>query len=194
MAATVKKIKMVMHHWFIRRVVVGVWLIVGMRGLAHSADSAARDIVVRFCELDAQGAQLTAEGWQKVSALFVQPGVPRREVIMVVRDFVVSHPFPESHKVGFIVDYTPVGLIYRSRARFSPLPSSLQIKGDVFVAWQSSGQGDKSAMWRIEGPVPDPHLTVDTAIRYVTQLRSSAKGDDTKKNADKTLAALKRLR
>ena len=40
-----------------------------------------------------------------------------------------------------------------------------------------------------QGPVPEPHLTVDTAIRYATDLRASAKDA-----AVRTNAALKRFR
>jgi hypothetical protein len=42
--------------------------------------------------------------------------------------------------------------------------------------------------------VPEPHLTVDTAIRYATNLRASAEGAAVRTNADKTIAALRRFR
>jgi hypothetical protein len=46
------------------------------------------------------------------------------------------------------------------------------------------------AEWRIEGQQPQPHVTVDTAIRYVTDLRDKAANPVTKKNATRAIAAL----
>jgi hypothetical protein len=63
-------------------------------------------------------------------------------------------------------------------------------RGSGEISRQAGGPGQ----WRIEGPVPEPHLTVDTAIRYVAELRASVKDPAIRRNADNTLAALKRLR
>jgi hypothetical protein len=71
------------------------------------------------------------------------------------------------------------------------LSSSLKIKDYLYVVKQSEGESGES---RIEGPMPCPHLSVDAAIRYVTELRRNATSDTLRKNADKALASLKRLR
>jgi hypothetical protein len=42
--------------------------------------------------------------------------------------------------------------------------------------------------------VPEPHLTVDTAIRYAIGLREDARDSTTRKSAEATIAALKRFR
>src|SRR5258705_12958821 len=102
-------------------IVAGIWLI-AQAGSAFPPLLSPRDVLVRFCDLDAQGEQLTPGGWQKVVALFVAPGVPRRDRIIVVRDFVVSRPDPEEGKAGFYVEYIQLGRINPSAARLFPLP------------------------------------------------------------------------
>jgi hypothetical protein len=162
-------------------------LLLSTRGSALAQAQSARDVVVRFCDLDAQGKQLTPEGWQKVAALFINPGVRKLDRILVVRDFVVSRPIPEEGKLWFRADYTPIGWIDPERALFSPLPPTLEVRGDFSVVSGSDRE------WRIEGPVPNPGVTVDAAIRYAMVLRANAKDDATRKSADKALAALKRF-
>lgn len=48
--------------------------------------------------------------------------------------------------------------------------------------------------WRIAHSPPDLYITVDTAIHYVTDTRAQANDSDIKRNADKTLEALKPYR
>jgi len=156
----------------------------------------------RFCELDARGEQLSSDGWKKVAALFATPIGPRRDKLILVRDFVVSHPNFERGKAEFYVEYIELGQIDPSRMRFSsPLPPGMKVRAGFYVAKQSgrrpggtSNQAAECARWLIEGPVPEPHLTVDTAILYVTEFRKNAKDAVLRKNAEKTLAALKHFR
>lgn len=166
---------------------------------ALSQELTARDAIVRYCKLDGQGAQLTASGWKQVRALFTTSGVPPRGRIMVIRDFVVSRPFPEKGKTGFIVDYTPVGWIDLLRAGFQPLPRTLEVRSDLFVigipgSSEKLKQRGKPDEWLIEGPIPQPRVTIDAAIRCLTELRASAKDVVIRKNAGKTIVALKALR
>jgi len=159
----------------------------------------ARGVLERFCELDAQGEQLVPDGWQKVAALFLTPGAPRRDRIIVIRDFVASRPAFEKGGAEFYVEYIQLGQIDPSQGRFSILPT-MKVRAAFHVINPSvprSGAGvDQSAEsdeWRIAGPVPDPHVTVDAAIRYATELRTKVTDPTTRRNADATLAALKRL-
>jgi len=182
-----------------RFLIIGILIGIELFGPADSvlsqvsqARDPARDVLERFCKLDAQGGQLSVEGWQNVAALFVNPGAHRIDDIMVVRDYVVSRPFSKGDKLGFIVDYAPVGSIDVAEARFSRSPPALQVKGD-FVIKRSASQSQGPSDWKIEGPVPEPHITVQTAIRYATELQASARDVAMRKNADKMLAALKRV-
>jgi hypothetical protein len=73
------------------------------------------------------------------------------------------------------------------------LPPGAKIREEGLYAVRVPGPGGTED-WRIEGPVPEPHLTVDAAIRYVTKIRTDTKDATIRKNADETLATLKRFR
>lgn len=162
----------------------------------------ARDVLERFCELDAQGDQLNPEDRQEIVALFVSPGAPRLDQIIVVRDFVVSHPAFEKGRAEFYVEYVQLGQISVSLARFSRLPP-LKVRAgfDLLPSAKPDevGPGGKGTHvvgptgWRIEGSPREPHLTVDAAIRYAAELRAKTPDAAIRKNAEKTIAALKRL-
>jgi hypothetical protein len=68
-------------------------LLVATTGSLYPQSTTPRDILVRFCDLDAQGEQLDPDGSLKAAALFASPSAPRRDRIMLVRDFVVSSGF-----------------------------------------------------------------------------------------------------
>jgi len=189
-----------MHHCSIVTVVAGVGLLAATAGSVFSQPPSARDVLERFCDLDAQGKQLTPAGWRTVAALFATPGAPRRDEIIVVKDFVVSHPALEKGKAEFYVEYVQLGRIDPTQARFSRLPQ-MKVRAGFYVIKQpgpgvadGSDRAEKPGEWRIEGSPPEPHLTVDAAIRYATRLLASAGDDAIKRNARQTLSALKRLR
>ena len=191
-----------MYRPTVIRILASVGLLIATRSSMLSQASSARDVLVRFCELDAKGEQLTSDGWKKVAALFEAPGAPRRKEITLIKDFGVSLPSLEKGKAGFYVQYIELGLIDLSAMRFSsPLPPGIKVRAGFYVIKQPRrrsggmpGQVEESAEWLIEGPVPEPHLTVDTAIRYVTELHENAKNSAIRKNAEKTLAVLKHFR
>ena len=196
---------MIVNRFFVLTAIASIGLLIATASQLVSQD-AARAVVERFCNLDAKGEQLTAVGWRRVAALFVRPGVPRRDRVIVVKDFKVipdtegSRRVLEKDAVSFYVEYTHVGTINSSEARFSGLPRTMLVEPSFFVIQQTgqvSGAPSHSgefAEWRIDGPVPEPHLTVDAALRYAADLRAHATTDAIRKNADNMLAALKRYR
>jgi hypothetical protein len=135
---------------------------------------------------------MTPDGWVKVAALFVEPGAPRRDKVIVVERLGLSDPSAEEgDRVGFYVQFNKIGTIDSTQARFSR-GDHIYVREDVFLTKQPMA-GSKG-LWRIEGPVPVPHLKVDAAIRYATQLRDNAKDPEVRRNADRTLGTLRRLR
>src|ERR1035438_4679953 len=72
-----------MHGAFALRIVTAVGLMAATGGPALPQVPSAEDVFARFCELDSQGGQLTSDGWQKIAALFVNPGTPRHDRIIV---------------------------------------------------------------------------------------------------------------
>ena len=63
------------HRLLISKFLAGADLLIATKSLLLSqpAPSSAKDVFVRFCELDAQGELLTAEGWEKASANTSRP-------------------------------------------------------------------------------------------------------------------------
>ena len=184
---------MISHSSFIGKLLASaILLTAASSSLSSQPPSSARDALVRFCDLDARGEQLSSAGWKNVAALFVSPGAPRRDRIIVVRDFVVSAPALEKDKTQFYAEYVELGQIDVSTTHFSPAPA-MKVRASFDVV-TTSNRPEQPAAWRIAGRVPEPHLSVDAAIRYATELRANASGVASQRNIDKLIADLHRLR
>jgi hypothetical protein len=182
---------MIKRYLFISK----TWLVLGliaMAGGSKSPQASPRDVLQRFCELDANGKQLEDQGSGEIAALFIRQGDHRPEKIVVIRDFVVSQPSSTDKKAEFYVEYIYLGQIDLSRLQFSrspdfpPGPSKVR---STFALVSAS-----APEWRIEGSPPEPHLTVSAAISYIKQMRDKTTDVAVRKNAGKTLVALNRLR
>jgi len=67
--------------------------------------------------------------------------------------------------------------------------------------WEFAGPGTNqlkevkgAPAWRIDGFEDEPWITVDVAIRYLTKLRDESGSSVVKRNADRSLGALRRLK
>ena len=110
-------VSLIMYRSFIVKVVVAIALAIAAIGPLASSQPEARDVLVRFCELDAKGGQLTPRGRQEIIPLFVKVGTPRLDRIIVVQDFVVSHPAFKNDRAAFYVEISSlVRLVLRWRA------------------------------------------------------------------------------
>ena len=182
-------------------VLTGIALVAIAGARSKYAPGSPRGLLEHFCELDAKGTQLTSEGWKQIAELFTNPKVPPRKTVVVIRDFVVSRPSLKDTRAEFYVEYVQLGKIDPSHARFSHvLP--LKVRAEFFVVMmerpnsKSPGQNDQSVgspNWQIEGAPPEPHLTTDSAIAYLTSLRDEAPDPSTRKNAERGISALRRL-
>jgi hypothetical protein len=126
----------------------------------------------------------------------VNPGTPRHDRIIVTDRGGQLRPAPEGGKVGVGREHLQYGQIDLPQIRFSAvdgLPPGAKIREAFMYVVKVTGPGGGQE-WRIEGPVPEPHLTVDAAIRYVNEIRANTKDATIRKNADRTLAALKHIR
>ena len=149
---------------------------------------APTQVVERFCEMDAQGNQLTEDGWQKMKALFADPGPTAANKIIVVKDYVVSPPAISGNKAELYAEYIYLGEIDRQSGRFSPLPYFKARSGFDLV------RSDDHSGWKISVTPPESHISVETALSYMTDLRDHATISTAKKNAEKAIAALRRLK
>lgn len=158
--------------------------------------SSANEVFARFCKLDAQGRQLVLDGWQEITALFVNPGSPQRKRIIVSDGGGPLLPSTEPGRIGVGREYIEYGQIDLPQLRFSALdglPPNGKIRTTGTYMVKVSGASGAEE-WRIEGPVPDPVVNVAAAISFVTKLRDATTDPVIRANANRTLASLRYLR
>jgi len=159
-----------------------------------SQTKAAEAVFERFCELDSHRAQLTPGGWKEVAALFVRPGAPRNQTILITdlpEQATVGRGTMEGRRVCVGRDFLLFGRLELPGIRFAAEAQGKLIRELIYVT-KIAGPGQTES-WRIEGPVPEPRLTVAAAIRYVSEVRENTRDSNLRTNADGTLAALRRL-
>lgn len=156
-------------------------------------------VVERFCQLDAEGKQLTPDGWREMMGLLAYPNPRRQQRIFVVKAFAVSEPVISGSNADVYVDYIKIGEINPVWEHFSPSPALKErVTFHLILTDQRPGMGrpgprgpaSTSIGWRIEGPPPEPHLTVEGAIWYMINVRNTVQNEIIKKNADMTITAL----
>lgn len=164
---------------------------------SHPAPNTPDGVIQRFARLDADGGQLIPDGWNQIASLFVQPG-PRRSPasLSIVRDGVgVSKAKITSDRTAIArLDYTHLGFLDIASGVYRVEHSGLHLLEHIKLVLVPAATSQGASLWKIEGSVPDPNITRTAAIRYVTQLLKTTKDEKVRKNAGRTLAALKRER
>jgi hypothetical protein len=112
----------------------------------------------------------------------------------------------DENKAEVVVHYFYVGDIDPDIVVFKQWPTQhLEVLINFVLALDQHPQSasDKGAareektlapLWRINGPAPEPHVTVDSAIRYVTRIRNTTRDHAIRNSADQTLAELAHFR
>jgi hypothetical protein len=188
-------------------VVMIMFLAISMRAQSPSGSQIRppSETLREFCEMDAEGKQLRPDGWYELAAMFVHPReFPGEASVIVIKDFVVSDAKLTGNKAQLYVEYTELGIIDPS-FRLEPPPFtrimrdlySLVLTDTQWVVKPNSVAATEvkgPLKWMIEDPQRTPHITRETAIRYVSDLRDKTHDPLVKKNAIKTLEKLKQLR
>ena len=172
-----------------------------------------REVLERYCKMDANGKQLEVGGWLQLARMFIvqrelSPGpiVVFRHKLEVIRGFLIGDPVMEGDdKAKLAVRYSYFGEIDYDSLIFSPSkePSVEEVRTyNLLLTTKHYDLGSQSEevlrsgakAWRIEGSPSEPHLKIDAALFCVQQLRDKATGAITKENANVTIKALSRLR
>lgn len=157
-------------------------------------------VIVQYEKLVAEGALLTPEGWERASKLFDQ-----------------SVPYPEDGEIhvestgGLLAedwvqgDYAQVETkwneyygIIDAKLRYTPPSPDIHTPLTIFQTYslrrQSTGglSGETGGDWKIEG-LRERHATVKSAIKYVEAMRDKSHDPVIRKNANQTIASLRRL-
>ena len=176
-----------------QQVILTVALVAMTRITLFSQSASPRDLLARFWELDGRGAQLFPERGRNVSEFFVASRAPRHNGITIIRDLVVGPPAFMRTGFQFYVEYTELGRIDLSKMRLSSSPQMMVRKRFEIVDLRAES-GSPEPDWRINGVIPEPHVTVETAIRYIDGIRRKATDDFSRDRATKLITALERMR
>lgn len=188
----------------------------GVSGQAQAPTASGRspkEIVEQMWTLATEGELLTPEGWNRYSGLFLHPDrPPGNKVVRVVSNYWgVQGVLTKGSDMEVAMDYAEAGQI-DSELRYTqppPLPPPFVKRGLIYhfvlapTHWTMvisdgkavPGKEERTGPmdWFITGSPGLPWTTVNTAIRYVLEMRQKSTDPVVKKNADQTLATLLKL-
>jgi hypothetical protein len=167
------------------------------------------EVVDEVWRIATQGGLLTADGWSKACGLYTNP-VPfpgNKEILVVSNQWGPAYDFKgdgtqievgyaERGKIDSELRYTPprktefIGTAFQYH--LIAVPSYLMTYGpDGKTLIKKTPAGYRG--WQIQGSPGTPWTTVNTAIRYVLEMRMKTEDAALKKNADETISKLLKL-
>jgi hypothetical protein len=172
---------------------------------------APHEVVDEVWRMATQGQLLTPQGWRMAGGFFTEPKpFPAKEKILVVSNEwgPAWELRSDGNRVEVVLGYWDAGSI-DAQLRYAPPPKTDAIKtgfeyslvaapvyhmmygpdGKTLLEKRATG----SYVWQIQGDQGRPVTTVNTAIRYVLEMREKTTDQVIKKNADHTLAQLLKL-
>lgn len=201
---------------FIRRIfasllVVFVSFAMFGRGAATSTPKTPSEIVEQLWTLATEGEFLNSEGWNRYSGFFLHPGPrPEKKMIRVVSNhWAILSASTKASDSDVAVEYAEAGLIDSDLNYKAPQKSPvfktallfhLTLAPTRLVMYKSDGKAltgreeqPGPPAWQIAGEQGSPLTTVNTAIRYVLEMREKTNDPKVRKNADLTLSSLLKL-
>jgi len=160
-------------------------------------------VIDRYRKSDLKGMRLTAGGWRKMSQeFFLDPDlrVKRTRIEVTYGERVTDERAlaKERSEVWIVYDY--LGYL-DSAGRFQQRFDDLELgqpmpitRPYVLVRRRRSTDTSGPSEWRIETFEPNPRVTIDVAIAYLTRMRDKATSASIRGNATKSLALLKKLK
>ncbi|MGB6484639.1 MAG: hypothetical protein WBE86_14225 [Candidatus Acidiferrales bacterium] len=171
------------------------------------------DVVRDFMKIETTGRRLTIDGRRTASVFFIRPTSPYgNRVINVIWDYEPTDVEETAHTeywAEVTADTTEVGQL-DSTLRFKRITMPRRVVKTIdFLNFElvltdkrwtrdqfglMSGSVTQPLQWEIlDGPEQDIYITIDTALRYVAEMRTKTSDPVIRKNADSTLAELKRM-
>jgi hypothetical protein len=166
-----------------------------------------REVVEHLWSMGVTGELLTTQGWNTASGFYTKPNLePQDKSFNVYSNYYGLYSVTiNGDKAEVIMDYSNGGRI-DSNLRYSPPPKTNAFKtglafqliltpsymrmfgpdGKTEIEKKATGY----SAWKIEGPAFPPWTTVNTAIRYVLEMRNKSSDPVIKKNADETISKL----
>jgi hypothetical protein len=178
---------------------------------AHSQDEPIQgksptEVVDEMWRWATQGLLFTQDGWSKLDALFMSPArfTENKKILIVSNDWGPAYDYKvRDDHAEIAVGYIDMGNI-DSELRYTP-PMKTEFVKTAFLyhlsavpaystMYSADGKAEKKSIgsraWKIQGSPDIPWTTVNTAIRYVLEMRTKTENPAKKKNADETISKL----
>ena len=166
-------------------------------------------VVIQYEKLVAQGAFLSPEGWKMAGRIYNQSGAfPRDgEISIMSVGGALGENWVHGDRAEVETKWTDYLGTIDSALRYKPPSRDVPVTMTVFVfrlvytnKHRVVGKNDEtvreitgSSEWKIEEPQIRRWTTVNQAIKYVSLMRDKTEDPRIKKNAEKTVASLKRI-
>jgi hypothetical protein len=162
-------------------------------------------VLSQFVALETDGRGLTPDGLEQFQSLVVQPPSWRRDRIHVARSYVVKGGAPSENRADLYVEYSAIGELDSSLGFTGVGSDQATVREEYTLVFDNKytlaayGRAPARELlgpnrWRIQTVPPEQWITVNAAIRYVTQMREAATDPVARDNAEKTIATLSRYR
>ena len=167
-------------------------------------------VVIQYERLVAKGEFLTPEGWKEAGKLYEQADAfpPDGEISLMDTGGAVGENWLRGDRPEIETKWTDyfgtVDSALRYKTPHSPVPVTMTAyvfrltytnkHRDIGKNGETMREVDGPWEWKIEGPRMARWTTVDRALEYVAMRREKTDNPVIKKNADMTIAALKKLR
>ena len=195
--------------------------VLGARSWAQSGTEpgeSARAALEAFRRIDSRGERLTKEGWFKGAAAFVRPDQrPKEQTFKIIANESIGQTIVKGNRAEVWTEDTDWGTV-DSMGRFSravgrvtgPAGPGDSIEGpsmarqpytllfsDTYWELNPDGSAPKQvkgkAAWRIESFDPGPLVEIDFALRYLATLSNSSSDSTIRRNAARSIAAIRHL-
>jgi len=167
-------------------------------------------VVDELWTMATQGELLSAEGWHRAGGLFTDPTPQAGKAILVVSNYwgpasevrstgetaEVTQGYVDMGRIDSALHYSPprgsavgkTALVYH----LVTVPTYLMMYGpDGKTLLNKKPAGTR--VWQIKDPQGLPFATVNTAVRYVLEMRDKTTDPAIRKHGDETLARLLKL-
>jgi hypothetical protein len=152
------------------------------------------ETLAQFASLDADGGQLTLEGWKSIADLFASPGERRSHIQLTVISHyhVVKAAMRGDRMAEGRINYTHLGFLDVSTGVFTSEHAGLHLRGDYKLL--RFDRPSLPPVWKIEGAIPTPAITRMAALRYVKGMIQKTSDRTVARNFRAARIALERLR
>jgi hypothetical protein len=169
-----------------------------------------KEVIEDLWSMAVRGELLTPKGWNRASEYYTipTPWTGNKRVVVVSNDYAFDHASIDGGAAKAVVTCEQLGEI-DSALRYTSLPPKPYFKSGLgyelvavpahTLVYGPSGNkaeekvNPKVTYWQIKGSPGNPWTSVNTAIRYVLEMREKTTDPAIKKNADRTLTTLLKL-